>query len=39
VGLWDLIIAATAQKLGLELATDNVKHLLMFSALRPPHFA
>jgi predicted nucleic acid-binding protein len=33
----DLIIAATADELGLELATLNVRHFPMFSRLRPPY--
>lgn len=33
----DLIIAATAQELGLDLATLNVKHFPMFSGLRAPY--
>jgi predicted nucleic acid-binding protein len=33
----DLIIAATAQELGLDLATLNTKHFPMFRGLRPPY--
>jgi predicted nucleic acid-binding protein len=33
----DLIIAATADELGLDLATLNVKHFPSFPALRPPY--
>lgn len=33
----DLIIAATAEELGLELATLNLKHFPMFSGLRLPY--
>jgi len=35
----DLIIAATAEELGLELATLNIKHFPMFRDLRPPYEA
>lgn len=35
----DLIIAATADLLGLELATLNVKHFPMFRGLAPPYEA
>ena len=37
IGTVDLVIAATAQELGLELATCNVKHFPMFPGLRPPY--
>jgi predicted nucleic acid-binding protein len=33
----DLIIAATADELGLELATLNMKHFPMRRGLRPPY--
>lgn len=33
----DLVIAATAQELGAELATSNVRHYPMFDDLRPPY--
>lgn len=33
----DLIIAATAQLLGAELATGNVRHFPMFAGLAPPY--
>lgn len=33
----DLVIAATAQELGLELATLNLKHFPMFEGLKPPY--
>lgn len=33
----DLVIAATAQELGLELATRNVKHFPMMRDLHPPY--
>jgi predicted nucleic acid-binding protein len=39
IGLADLVIAATAQELGLELATGNVKHFPMFKGLRAPYEA
>jgi len=35
----DLIIAATAEELGLELATLNVKHFPMFEGLTAPYEA
>jgi hypothetical protein len=35
----DLIVAATAKELELDLATLNVKHFPMFSRLRPPYEA
>jgi len=37
IGIPDLIIAATAQELGLELATMNVRHFPMFKGLRAPY--
>lgn len=37
VGTADLIVAATAQELGLELATGNLKHFPMFRGLRAPY--
>jgi predicted nucleic acid-binding protein len=37
IGTVNLVIAATAQELGLELATGNVKHFPMFPGLRPPY--
>jgi len=33
----DLIIAATAQELGAELATSNTRHFPMFAGLTPPY--
>lgn len=33
----DLIVAATAQELGADLATSNVRHFPMFKGLRPPY--
>lgn len=37
IGVADLIIAATAEQLGLPLATTNVRHFPMFKGLRPPY--
>ncbi len=37
IGIADLIIAATAQQLGLKLSTTNVRRFPMFSGLRPPY--
>jgi predicted nucleic acid-binding protein len=37
IGVSDLIIAATAQFVGMELATANTKHFPMFKSLRPPY--
>lgn len=36
IGLGDYLIAATAQTLGLELATLNVRHFPMFDGLTAP---
>jgi predicted nucleic acid-binding protein len=36
IALADLIIAATAEQLGADLATGNVRHFPMFPDLRPP---
>ncbi len=33
----DLVIAATAQELGAQLATSNVRHYPMFEGLAPPY--
>ncbi|MEO8511787.1 MAG: type II toxin-antitoxin system VapC family toxin [Chloroflexota bacterium] len=33
----DLVIAATAQELGAQLATSNVRHFPMFDGLEPPY--
>jgi len=33
----DLIIAATAQELGADLATSNTRHFPMFADLSPPY--
>lgn len=37
IGIADFVVAATAQHLGLPLATRNVKHFPMFKGLRPPY--
>jgi predicted nucleic acid-binding protein len=37
IGVADLIIAATAEQLGLPLATTNVRHFPMIKGLRPPY--
>ncbi|MDQ3492580.1 MAG: type II toxin-antitoxin system VapC family toxin [Chloroflexota bacterium] len=37
LGLADLIIAATTQELGAQLATSNVRHFPMFSGLMTPY--
>ncbi|HEX9122478.1 MAG TPA: type II toxin-antitoxin system VapC family toxin [Actinomycetota bacterium] len=37
IGVADLIVAATVEQLGLELATTNVRHFPMFRGLRPPY--
>jgi predicted nucleic acid-binding protein len=37
IGTADLIIAATAEELGSELATSNVRHFPMFPTLAPPY--
>jgi hypothetical protein len=37
LGVADLVVAATAEELGLELATGNVRHYPMFPELRPPY--
>lgn len=33
----DLVVAATAEQLGADLATSNVKHFPMFKRLQPPY--
>ena len=33
----DLVVAATAEQLGADLATGNVRHFPMFKRLRPPY--
>jgi predicted nucleic acid-binding protein len=37
IAISDLIVAATAEEIGLPLATLNVKHIPMFLGLRPPY--
>lgn len=37
IGVVDYVIAATAQHLGAELWTRNVKHFPMFPELSPPY--
>jgi len=37
IGTGDLVIAATAMKLGAPLATSNVRHYPMFPQLAPPY--
>lgn len=37
IGTPDLVIAATAEETGLELATLNVRHFPMFKGLRAPY--
>ncbi len=37
IGVSDLIIAATAQFVGMDLATANTKHFPMFRSLRAPY--
>ncbi len=37
IGVVDYVIAATAQHLGAELWTRNVKHFPMFTELSPPY--
>ena len=39
IGLGDYLIAATADALGLQLATLNVRHFPMFHGLQPPFAA
>ena len=39
IALADLIIAATAEHLGADLVTTNVRHFPMFPALVPPYRA
>jgi predicted nucleic acid-binding protein len=39
IGLGDYLIAATAEVLGLQLATLNVRHFPMFGDLEPPFSA
>jgi predicted nucleic acid-binding protein len=37
IGVADLTIAATAEEIGAELATRNLKHFPMFDGLRAPY--
>lgn len=37
IGVADLTIAATAERLALPLATTNIKHFPMFKGLRAPY--
>ena len=37
IGIAYLVVAATAQLLGAELATANVRHYPMFPGLQPPY--
>lgn len=37
IGIADLAVAATAERLAAQLATANVKHFPMFSGLEPPY--
>lgn len=37
IGVADLAIAATAEELGADLATRNIKHFPMFKNLRAPY--
>jgi predicted nucleic acid-binding protein len=37
IGTPDLIIAATAERLGFDVATRNVRHFPMFRGLRAPY--
>lgn len=37
IGVADLVIAATADQLGLPLATTNLRHFPMFKELRAPY--
>jgi predicted nucleic acid-binding protein len=37
IGAVDYLLAGTAQALGAELITTNVRHFPMFSGLRPPY--
>jgi predicted nucleic acid-binding protein len=37
IGVADLTIAATAEEIGAELATRNLKHFPMFKGLRAPY--
>lgn len=37
IALADLVIAATTEQLGADLATANVRHFPMFADLQPPY--
>ena len=37
IGTVDLVVAASAQHLDLNVATTNVRHFPMFKGLRPPY--
>ncbi|HEX9711606.1 MAG TPA: type II toxin-antitoxin system VapC family toxin [Actinomycetota bacterium] len=37
IGVADLMIAATSERLDFPLATTNVRHFPMFKGLRPPY--
>ena len=37
ISLADLVVAATAEHVGAELATANVRHFPMFEDLQPPY--
>lgn len=37
ISLADLVVAATAEQVGAELATANVRHFPMFEDLQPPY--
>jgi predicted nucleic acid-binding protein len=37
LGIVDFVIGATAQLLGADLATGNVRHYPMFARLKPPY--
>ena len=39
IALADLVVAATAEQFGAELATTNVRHFPMFDSLEPPYNA
>lgn len=39
IGTVDLVVAASAQHLDLNVATTNVRHFPMFRGLRPPYSA
>jgi predicted nucleic acid-binding protein len=37
IGTADLVVAASAQELGANLATSNIRHYPMFDGLAPPY--